>query len=83
MATVKRSEERVLTTRPVRLDRGTGIARDVSASRVYFETDVDYADGSNISFAIGLDGPAGKMICFDVGARSCGSSLETAKWAWP
>jgi PilZ domain len=57
-----RSEERVPAALPVRLDRGTGITRDVSASGVFFETDVDYAPGSAISFAIDLHGPAGKMM---------------------
>jgi len=63
MATGKRAEERVLATRPVRLDRGgTGVTRNVSASGVFFETDVNYAAGSEISFAIELDGPTGKMM---------------------
>ena len=47
---------------PVSLDRGVGITRDVSASGVFFETDVNYAPGSEISFAIELRGPAGKMM---------------------
>jgi len=47
---------------PVSLDGGTGITRDVSASGVFFETDVNYAPGSEISFAIELHGPAGKMM---------------------
>ena len=62
MAKGKRSEERVAATRPVRLDRGTGITRNVSASGVFFETDVDYAAGREISFAIELDAPQGKMM---------------------
>ena len=49
-------------TRPVRLDRGTGVTRNVSASGVYFETNLDYAAGSKISFAIELDGPHGKKL---------------------
>ena len=55
-------EERVRTARPVHLDQGTGITRDVSASGVFFETDVDYAAGSEISFSIELEGPGGKMM---------------------
>lgn len=62
MVNVKRSEERVPATRPVRLDRGTGVTRNVSASGVFFETDVNYAPGREISFAIELDGPTGKMM---------------------
>lgn len=55
-------EERVPAALPVSLDRGAGITRDVSASGVFFETDVNYAPGSEISFAIELNGPAGKMM---------------------
>ena len=59
----KRSrEERVRATLPVSLDGATGITRDVSATGVFFETDVNYAAGSEISFAIELQGPAGKMM---------------------
>ena len=59
----KRSrEERVTAALPVSLDRGTGTTRDVSASGVFFETDVNYATGSEISFAIELNGPAGKLM---------------------
>ncbi len=48
--------------RPVRLDRGVGVTQNVSASGVFFETNVDYAAGSEISFAIELDGPQGKKV---------------------
>ena len=56
----KRLEERMSATRPVQLDRGTGITRNVSTSGVFFETNADYAEGSEIIFAIELDGPAGE-----------------------
>ena len=49
-------------TRPVRLDRGTGITRNMSTSGVFFETDADYAPGSEIIFAIELDGPADRKL---------------------
>lgn len=57
----KNREERVPSVLAVKLDGGVGLTRNVSASGVYFETDVDYAAGSEISFAIELDGPTGKM----------------------
>jgi hypothetical protein len=56
MATRQRREERVSAARPVRLDRGTGVTENVSASGVFFETNVDYAVGSKISFVIELEG---------------------------
>jgi len=49
-------------TRPVRLDRGTGITRNISTSGVFFETDVDYAPGNEIIFAIELEGPAERKL---------------------
>ena len=58
----KRREERLTATRPVQLDRGTGVTRNVSTSGVFFETNEDYAEGSEISFAIELDGPQGGKL---------------------
>lgn len=55
-------ENRVVAALPVSLDGGAGITRDVSASGVFFETDMRYAPGSEISFSIELHGPAGKMM---------------------
>ena len=58
----RRSEERVQATRPVNLDHGTGITRDISASGVFFETNMDCATGSEIGFSIEIDGPAGRKM---------------------
>jgi hypothetical protein len=58
----KRLEQRMPTTRPVQLDRGTGITRNISTSGIFFETNEDYAEGSEISFAIELDGPQGEKL---------------------
>jgi hypothetical protein len=49
-------------TRPVRLDRGTGVTRNISASGIFFETDVDFAPGSAITFSIELSGPQGEKL---------------------
>ena len=62
LAIDKRRGARISATRPVRLDRGTGVTRNISASGVFFETDVDYAPGSEIVFAIELDGPKGERL---------------------
>jgi len=62
MATGKRREVRMSAARPVRLDRGTGVTRNISASGVFFETSVDYAVGSKISFAIEIEGPRGEKL---------------------
>ena len=58
----KRREERVSTALPVDLGTATGITRDVSASGVFFETDATYALGNEISFAVELDTPGGRMM---------------------
>lgn len=50
------------TARPVRLERGRAVTQNVSASGVFFQTNLDYAEGSKISFAIEVDGPQGKKL---------------------
>jgi Tfp pilus assembly protein PilZ len=44
------------------LGRGRAITRNISASGVFFETDVDYAPGNEIIFAIELDAPAEQTL---------------------
>jgi hypothetical protein len=58
----KRRDERIFTALPVKLETATGITRDVSASGVFFETEVTYALGSEISFAVELGTPGGRMV---------------------
>ena len=62
MDTQRRREERMIVARPVILDRGTGVTQNISASGVFFETDLDFAAGSPINFAIELDGPQKKKL---------------------
>lgn len=52
----KRREQRIPATRPVQLDGGTGVTRNISSSGIFFETDVSHAEGGEISFAIEIDG---------------------------
>lgn len=56
-----RKEERVSASLPVDLGTATGVTKDVSASGIFFETDVSYARGSTIRFAVELNTPGGKM----------------------
>lgn len=58
----KRREKRVSAALPVDLGGAAGIARDVSASGMFFETDASYAIGSPISLAFDLDTPWGKVM---------------------
>jgi hypothetical protein len=58
LAIEKRREERIFMKRLVRLGRRTGIMRNISTSGVFFETDMDYSEGSEIILAIELDGAA-------------------------
>ena len=47
---------------PLDLGGAAGVARDVSASGMFFETDASYAIGSSISIALALDTPWGKVM---------------------
>ena len=62
MTSAKRKEERVHAAIPVDLGVGTGITRDVSASGMFFETDVDYAVGSEITLSVKFDTPGGELV---------------------
>ena len=57
-----RREERVDTELPVSFDSGAGIARNVSASGIYFETDARLAPGSAIQLCVVFsDSPSGPL----------------------
>jgi len=58
----ERKEKRVKAMLPVDLGGAAGVARDVSASGMFFETDASYAVGSPISLALNLDTPWGKVM---------------------
>lgn len=58
----KRREERVSASLPINMEGTAGIARDVSASGIFFETDVAYSIGSPVSLALDLDTPWGKVM---------------------
>ena len=58
----QRREERVPAALDVTLDGAKGVTRDVSASGIFFETDAEYAAGSDISFSVNLETPGGKMV---------------------
>lgn len=47
---------------PIDLEGTAGIARDVSASGIFFETDAAYAIGSPVNLALDLDTPWGKVM---------------------
>ena len=56
-----RREERVSAALPVDVGSAVGIARNISASGIFFEVDADYAVGSSISFSVKLGTPSGHM----------------------
>lgn len=58
----KRREERVSASLPVEAGGAAGVARDVSATGIFFETDASYAVGSRISLAVDLDTPWGRVM---------------------
>jgi hypothetical protein len=58
----KRRDKRVAAALPLDLPGAAGIARDVSASGMFFETDALYAIGSSIRIDLELDTPWGKVM---------------------
>lgn len=62
MAHTQRKEERIVTALPVRLGEIIGLTRDVSAAGIFFEVDAACAVGGDISFALELDTPTGKIM---------------------
>ena len=58
----KRQERRMSMTRPVQLERGKGVTRNISISAVFFEIDMEYDPGNKFNFTIELDGPADKTL---------------------
>ena len=58
-----RSQERVSTTVPVKLEGGAkGVTRDVSPTGIFFETDEDMSNSSVIHFTLEFDNPSGKLL---------------------
>jgi PilZ domain-containing protein len=57
-----RREERFDTSMPVQLMRGSGVARNVSATGIYFVTDVALTEGAPVSFTLDFnDYPGGPL----------------------
>jgi hypothetical protein len=57
-----RREERVPTQLSIQMAQGSGIARNVSASGIYFETDADLAEGAKLEFTVEFeDSPGGPL----------------------
>jgi hypothetical protein len=54
-----RKHERFDTDVPIRLDQGEGLMRNVSASGVYFLTDVELNPGDALGFTIDFPGKTG------------------------
>ena len=62
MLQVQRSEDRVLMAVPVHLPGGgTGITRDLSASGIYFETDLEPTRDTPLAFTVEFHRGAGAM----------------------
>ena len=57
-----RKEERFDATLPVKLERGDGVARNVSATGIYFITDQALKAGAKVTFALDFqDFPGGPI----------------------
>jgi hypothetical protein len=64
-----RKEERFATTVPVRLEHGGAVTRDVSASGIYFVTDVQFEAGTTVRFALDFQSFPGGPIQVNCIAR--------------
>jgi hypothetical protein len=58
----RRREERFETTLAIRLEHGSGLARNVSASGIYFTTDVALEAGAPISFTLDFKDYPGALL---------------------
>jgi PilZ domain len=74
-----RQEERFDTTLAVRLEEGGGIARNVSASGIYFVTDVALEAGATVSFALDFQNFPGGPIQVNCVARIVRVEAQGAK----
>ena len=76
------------TALPVALGGATGVTRDVSASGVFFETDILCAVGSLVRFTVEVATPARKVILNCEGdvvrteARDTGTGLAVRITNW-
>jgi hypothetical protein len=61
-AAQRRKEPRVPTHLPVVMNGKKGIAKDISASGIYFELDEKQKVGSTIHFSIEMDTPGGQLM---------------------
>jgi hypothetical protein len=52
---IRRQAQRISVALPVELERGKGVTRDVSASGVFFETDLSFSPAAPIRFCLVLE----------------------------
>ena len=65
MINERRRALRVFVKLPIMLDGGKGVTRDVNASGVYFESDVECVAGSDIRFSMEFDNPGFPKMTWD------------------
>lgn len=58
----RRKEERADNKLAVTLDGGSGVSRNLSASGIYFETEVPLRAGASVSFSMDLTNPEGEPV---------------------
>jgi len=63
MPELRRAQQRVSAVLPVNVEgRVAGVTRDISPSGIFFETDMEMANGGSIHFALEFDNPSGKLL---------------------
>jgi hypothetical protein len=68
-AVADRQEDRFSADLPVKLDGGTGVARNVSANGIYFVTDLALEEGAPVRFTLEFDNFASGPIAVNCIAR--------------
>jgi hypothetical protein len=58
----RRKEQRADSNLAVTLDAGSGVARNHSASGIYFETEVPLRAGASVSFSMDVVNPDGQSV---------------------
>jgi hypothetical protein len=76
----RRREERFDTTLALRLEHGDGVVRNVSASGVYFVTDVEFEEGSPVKFSMDFENARGGSITVNCRARVVRVETQGAQW---
>lgn len=76
----RRREERFDTTLALRLEHGEGVVRNVSASGVYFVTDVEFEEGAPVKFSLDFENSRAGSITVNCRAQVVRVETQGTRW---